>query len=383
MKTRQDKSKKSAKVPAVNCAFSRMVAIGDVKPNPRNPNRHPTAQVKLLAKIIAHHGWRNPITVSKRSGLVVRGHGRLEAAKLLGLKSVPVDFQDYATDADETADLVADNRIAELAEIDQGALAELLKCLETNLDLELAGFTAQSANLLLNADEMVESKLIKEKSDKLTLKWATKRGQIWHLGDHVLGIGDALNPENWKRLGGPFGFCFADPPYELAMSITSLRGATRDHLVFMSTDSVLIGQPTNGFRGFFCFTYDNASNFMWTTRPLRQHTLLGWWRFSTSKLNLKGLGTHFHNKGTNHESESRHPQEKGLAMIRDFLKYFTAKGDQIADAFSGSGSTLMAAHSLKRKARSLELDPGYAAVILERFQSTTQIEPVLGKDTVE
>ena len=102
----------------VYCSYDELANITTLVPNPRNPNQHPKRQIELLAKIIQNQGWRAPITVSNRSGFVVRGHGRLMAAQLLGASQVPVDRQDYAKDAAEWADLVADNRIAELAEID-------------------------------------------------------------------------------------------------------------------------------------------------------------------------------------------------------------------------------------------------------------------------
>jgi ParB-like chromosome segregation protein Spo0J len=71
----------------VHCVYDKMVPIAKLKPNPANPNKHPASQVELLAKIISAHGWRAPITVSNRSGLIVRGHGRLEADELILLKA--------------------------------------------------------------------------------------------------------------------------------------------------------------------------------------------------------------------------------------------------------------------------------------------------------
>jgi ParB-like chromosome segregation protein Spo0J len=87
-----------------------MVPLVDLVPNPRNPNQHPEKQIALLAKIIRHQGWRSPIVVSKRSGYIVTGHGRFAAAKMLRLEQVPVDYQDFATEADEYAHLIADKR---------------------------------------------------------------------------------------------------------------------------------------------------------------------------------------------------------------------------------------------------------------------------------
>jgi ParB-like chromosome segregation protein Spo0J len=84
----------------VLCAFDEMRDMVTMVPHPRNPNKHPEKQIELLARVIRHQGWRNPIVVSKRSGFIVSGHGRLQAAEKLGLEMVPVDLQDFASEAD-------------------------------------------------------------------------------------------------------------------------------------------------------------------------------------------------------------------------------------------------------------------------------------------
>ena len=89
----------------VYCAHDAIVPLGELRPNPKNPNMHPEEQLKRLGAIIRGAGWRNPITVSTRSGLIVRGHGRLAAAQLEGLTEAPVDYQNYTSDAEELADL--------------------------------------------------------------------------------------------------------------------------------------------------------------------------------------------------------------------------------------------------------------------------------------
>jgi len=109
------------------CAFDELVAIPDLKPNPRNPNNHPSKQVALLAKNIGYFGWRHPISVSRRSGFIVAGHGRLMAAQELGVQLVPVDYQYFASEADEMAVLISDNALPELAETDEEGLKALLK----------------------------------------------------------------------------------------------------------------------------------------------------------------------------------------------------------------------------------------------------------------
>ena len=125
----------------VHCAFDKMVAIEELKPNPQNPNTHPKEQVELLAEIIKRTGWRSPITVSTNSGLIVKGHGRLMAAELLGCKTVPVDFQDYENESLELADLMADNKIAELSEIDNKKLLNLFEEFDSGeVDFSLSGY---------------------------------------------------------------------------------------------------------------------------------------------------------------------------------------------------------------------------------------------------
>jgi hypothetical protein len=127
--------------PAIHCAHTDFLPLDALKPHPRNPNHHPDSQIALLATIIAEQGWRAPITVSTRSGYVVRGHGRLMAARKLGLAGAPVDRQPYPSDAAELADLVADNRIAELAGMDAAAVRAICDELAAaDFDTALAGF---------------------------------------------------------------------------------------------------------------------------------------------------------------------------------------------------------------------------------------------------
>lgn len=134
----------------VFCAHDAIVAIEKLIPNPKNPNTHPDAQIQALGRIIRQTGWRAPITVSKRSGFIVKGHGRLAAAKLEGLAEVPVDYQNYTNEAEEYADLVADNRIAELAEIDNKLLADIFADIDTGeIPMELTGYTDKEVESLV------------------------------------------------------------------------------------------------------------------------------------------------------------------------------------------------------------------------------------------
>ena len=105
----------------IHCPHDRLVPLAELKPHPQNRNRHPKEQIERLAKILQYQGWRYPIKVSKLSGFITSGHGRLEAAKHLGLEAVPVSVQDYQDEAQEYADLQADNAIASWSELDLSA----------------------------------------------------------------------------------------------------------------------------------------------------------------------------------------------------------------------------------------------------------------------
>ena len=154
----------------------------------------------MLAHIIAEQGWRAPITVSRRSGYIVRGHARRLASYEAGSRYAPIEWQDYDNDSAEMADLVADNRIAELAVLDQDAIAGILAELKENtddLDPELSGFTAEQIE-----DMIAENKTDREAEEqaaRLTLgerflippfTVLDSRGGVW-----------AERKKAWKRLG--------------------------------------------------------------------------------------------------------------------------------------------------------------------------------------
>lgn len=148
----KDKDAPAAAEVGVFCAHTEMREIEKLVPHPRNPNRHPEKQIALLAKIIRAQGWRNPIVVSRRSGFVIKGHARLEAAKVLNVLKVPVDLQNYENEASEFADMIADNRIAELAELDMPTIKDLLQELDDgSLDMDLTGFDKETLEKLMTA----------------------------------------------------------------------------------------------------------------------------------------------------------------------------------------------------------------------------------------
>lgn len=132
------------------CAYDKLVKVEELIPHPKNPNTHPQNQIKILAQNIRYHGWRHPIVVSKLSGYIVAGHGRLEAARELGASIVPVEYQDFATEDNELAVLVGDNRLAELSSLDLNGLQDIIDGFKaSDFDTILAGFEPTDLDALL------------------------------------------------------------------------------------------------------------------------------------------------------------------------------------------------------------------------------------------
>ena len=132
------------------CAYDKLVKVEELIPHPKNPNTHPQSQIKILAQNIRYHGWRHPIVVSKLSGYIVAGHGRLEAAKELGVSIVPVEYQNFASEDNELAVLVGDNRLAELSTLDLNGLQDIIDGFKaSDFDTILAGFEPTDLDALL------------------------------------------------------------------------------------------------------------------------------------------------------------------------------------------------------------------------------------------
>lgn len=206
----------------VFCAHDAIVQTEKLVPNPKNPNQHGSDQIALLARIITATGWRQPITVSTRSGFVVKGHGRRLAAIEAGLTEVPVDYQNYATEAEEYADLVADNRIAELSEIDQAMLADVFKGIDpAEIPVELTGYTEDEfedlKNLFEDEDiiEDIEEDMVP--ATDIDAESITKPGDVWLLGRHKLICGDSTKPGTYKALmqDETARLIITDPPYNV------------------------------------------------------------------------------------------------------------------------------------------------------------------------
>lgn len=137
---------------SIECEHSDVADPNSLKPHPRNPNKHPKNQIRMLAKSIAAYGWRHPIIVSKRSGLIIAGHARREAALQLGCP-VPIDYQEYESEEAEIAVLLADNVLPELAFLDNDLFDENKEfLLASNIELESIGIEISDADMIDGKD---------------------------------------------------------------------------------------------------------------------------------------------------------------------------------------------------------------------------------------
>ena len=201
------------------CAHTKLDDPATLVPNPRNPNQHPEEQIELLARIINAQGWRAPITISDRSGFIVRGHGRRLAALKLNLTEAPIDIQHYETEAEEYADLVADNRLSELSMMDNQTLYGILDELKNDgFNIELTGYMEAELEKI-RSEHMEEKEGLTDPDDipEIQEKTFVNKGDIWHMGNHKIICGDSTDTKTLDKLIGKEPVCmiFTDPPYNV------------------------------------------------------------------------------------------------------------------------------------------------------------------------
>ena len=401
----------------VHCSHAQLVDVTELVANPRNPNKHSDKQVALLAKIIRHQGWRSPITVSNRSGFVVTGHGRLQAAILLGEQLVPVDRQDFASEADEWAHLVADNRIAELADADKSMIADLLKELDSGgLDMDLTGFDMDALDELLaevNPPDITEDEVPDVPVDPIT-----QPGDLWILGEHRVMCGDSTKAEDVERLmaGATVEMMFTDPPYGVDYSggvqFDGKGGATTNNRERLKNDETTAIYPA--FLPVALSAVDGPCYMWFADSKARDvynavhdngcevHALIIWHKTNATYaamnaqykqrhepcLYFKPRGSTLRWCGETTEatvwSQDRdginefHPTQKPIALAAKAIKNHEAA--TVLDMFCGSGSTLIAAEQLGRKCYGMEISPAYCDVIVKRWETLTGKKAVLAND---
>ncbi|MBU8913303.1 MAG: site-specific DNA-methyltransferase [Spirochaetales bacterium] len=382
-----------------------MWQLDKLRPYDGNARTHSPEQVDQIAASIVEFGFNNPVLVDSSDGIVA-GHGRLLAARKLGMPHVPVVVLDHLSDAQKRAYVIADNKLAEQAGWDNDLLKEELTALQADdFDLSLVGFSDEELSGLLDSweegDGLTEDEAVPETPNDPV----SRPGDIWVLGDHRVGCGDATSKADLALLldGGLADLVFTDPPYNVAyvggpgpthvaahkeILNDNLGGDFEDFLgkacgnfLSVCTGSVYIcmsSSEIDTLKRVFTSCGGHWSTFLiWAKNRFtlgrsdyqRQYEpiLYGWpkgaKRFWCGDRNQGDVW--FFDKPTVNDL---HPTMKPVDLIERAITNSSKRGDVVLDPFGGSGSTLIAAEKTGRQARLLELDPGYVDVIVNRWQ---------------
>lgn len=416
------------------CAHERLLPVEELKPNPRNPNSHPNGQLELLAKNIRYFGWRRCISVSTRSGLIVAGHGRLLAAQKLGVKLVPVEFQEFASDDEEMAVVIADNRLAEISETDEESLKSLLKELDGKIDLDLTGFDEDSLDDILDRLETTEAE--GNVVEPPPANPITKAGDLYELGAHRLLCGDSTNVEDVRRvMNGERAILFAtDPPYLVGYDGTNhpgskptkntgwseTYGATWDEAddarncdLYDRFIKAAVAEAIDPHAAWYCWhasrrqrmvedAWEKSGAFVhqqiiWAkpNRPIltrswylwsHEPCFFGWIKGNKPPRESSEYGRSvWEIEGLNNDERPDHPTPKPLECFAIAMRQHTKKGGLCFEPFSGSGSQLIAGEQLGRRVYGLEISPAYCDVIVRRWLALGEGRRVIrnGEDVTE
>lgn len=396
--------------------------------DPRNPRVHSRKHLNALARSIKAFGFTAPILVNKKNK-VIAGHGRLGAAKLLGMERVPVISLDNLTEVQAQAYMLADNRLNERSSWDEDLLAIHLKELSAvglDFDIEDTGFEIPDIDRLLQAADPIDDDDAADEFSVATGPAVTKAGDIWTLGNHRLICGDALKPEIYvglfeeERAAAVFG----DVPYNVKIGGISGLGKTKHRefamasgemteaeftefletalsrckeythpgsLIYACIDWRHLGEMTaagkaaglehknlcvwvksNGGMGALyrsrhelVFVFRNGST------PHRNNVQLG--KFGRNRTNVWNYAgaTSFPRKSSGADKWQAHPTVKPIRLVADAILDSTAPGDVVLDPFAGSGTSILAAERTGRQCRAIELDTLYVDTAITRWQNST------------
>jgi DNA modification methylase len=380
--------------------------VEKLRPYERNPRTHSEGQVDQIAASMVEFGWTNPVLIDEQGGILA-GHGRLLAARKLGLAEVPVIRFEHLSEAQKRAYLIADNQLTLNSGWDDELLAaELAWLRDERFDLDLVGFDASELERLLAlADGEAASDEAQDEVPEPPEDPVSKPGDLWILGDHRLLCGDATVLADVERvLGGQLAdMTFCDPPYNVDYANTpkdKLRGKHRP----------ILNDNLGG--GFEAFLYDACVNILSVTKGAcyvcmssseldtlqRAFRAAGgkWSTFVIWAKNTFTLGRADYQRqyepilygwkdGADHfwcgardqgdvwffdksVKNDLHPTMKPVALVERAIRNSSKGRDIVLDPFGGSGSTLIACEKAGRQARLMELDPKYVDTIILRWQ---------------
>ena len=398
------------------------MALSALRPYPKNARTHSKKQIRQIANSIERFGFCNPVLIDG-ADQIIAGHGRVEAAKLLNIKELPTVRLSHLNDAEKRAYILADNKLAEKAGWEREILAiELQHLIDVGFDVELTGFAMAELDLLME-DLSGEGAAADVLPSPAKGPAVSQSGDLWLLGSHRLLCGDARGPSAYDRLLGEekAEFVFTDPPYNVAVpgNVSGLGRIRHDNFA-MASGEMTAEQFTAFLRTVFeqlCrFSVDgsihqicidwrhlremldagnaiyselknvcvwNKTNAGMGTFYRSKHELVFVWKNGNAPhINNFELGQHGRHRtnvwdydGANipgHAEElAMHPTVKPVGLVADAIKDCSRRNGIVLDAFSGSGTIFIAAERTGRKARALEIDPGYVDVAIRRWQQFT------------
>ncbi|WP_188643609.1 site-specific DNA-methyltransferase [Tsuneonella deserti] len=403
-------------------------AITSLRPYARNARTHSKKQVKQIAASIERFGFTNPVLVSDE-GEIIAGHGRVEATRLLGRRTVPTIALSHLSETERRAYVLADNKLALNAGWDKEILAiELQALVDLEFDVELTGFSLAEVDFVIEEAGEADPDGRDAADDAVVIASGpavSRRGDLWHLGRHRLLCGDAKSAVDFEALmgGDEADLVFTDPPYNvkidgnvcglgtvkhrefafasgemsrtqftgfLSETLGNIASVMRDGAIayvcmdwrhmgellaageeaFTEFKNLVVWNKTNGGMGAF---YRSKHELVFVFKQgTAEHTnsfgLGQTGRYRTNVWDYAGISS----IGANRSDElAMHPTVKPVALIADAIRDCSKRGEIVLDAFGGSGSTLIAAEKTGRSARLIEYDPLYCDTIVRRWEAYT------------
>jgi hypothetical protein len=402
--------------------------IRDLKENPNNARCHSRQQLRQIARSIQEFGFTNPILLDAND-MVIAGHGRLAAAKLIGLTEVPTIKIEGLSREQKRAYVLVDNKLAERAEWNKEILAIELQHLSTTeceFDVTITGFEMAEIDLLITGQEPVSEGIDQFEVEEHS-PVATTAGDVWRLGKHRVICGNSLEQETYETLLGKqkASVVFSDSPFnvpirghvsgngsiqhrEFAMAVgemsssefTRFLAITFRHLARHSSNgsvhycccdwrhlleiqtagdaayekllNVCVWVKDSGGMGsFYRSRHELIFVFRNGQRQHRNNVQLGCFgRNRTNVWEYPGINT-LSRQSSEGNLLALHPTVKPVALVADVLLDSSARGDIVMDPFLGSGSTLVAAEQTGRACYGIELDPIYVDTAVKRWQRPT------------
>ena len=406
------------------------VRLADLVPYERNAKQHSAEQVQKIADSIKEFGFLSPVLID-RAGNIIAGHGRVMAAKSLGMKTVPAVYVEGLTETQRRAYILADNKLTELGGWDASLVSSELDDLKASgFDIDLTGFSIDDIII----DESAAPEFTEEELDDLKARAKDpiiKPGEVWQLGAHRLMCGDSTKAEDVAKLmdGEQADLLLTDPPYGV-----DYEGKTKDKLKIendSASETEQIAFLSAAFRNAYNSMKPGAAYYCWyasmtqkafhlalEASGLKPHQLLIWvknamvlgkqdyqWRHEPCFYGWKEGGAHYfidvRSFTTVEDDLDRISREKAIERLKELSSFTSAiyedkpacselhptmkpvelfkkqirnssrPGDLVLDLFAGSGTSIIAAEEMDRRCFAMEYDPVYANVIIRRWEEAT------------